>query len=96
MAHPQSFLVTEAARDELLAMLEQAEAPDEAAARFVIEGTQLRLTIDERQTGDARVDHAGRTVLVLDPRVAKLLRHHQLDRAETDEGFGLSLTQRSV
>ena len=87
-------MVTEAARDELLTMLEHADVADDAAARFIIDGKELRLTIDERQFGDASVTHAGRTVLVLAPRVARLLRHHQLDRAETDEGYGLSLTQR--
>ncbi len=88
------LMVTEAARDELLELLEQSEAPDDAAARFVIDGKELRLTIGPQEFGDAKVDHAGRTVLALAPRVAKLLDNHQLDRAETDEGFGLSLTPR--
>ncbi len=89
-----SLMVTEAARDELLNMLEEAEVPDVSAARFVIDGKALRLTISRRKRGDAKVEHAGRTVLVLGPRVARLLDNHQLDKVETDEGYGLSLTQR--
>jgi hypothetical protein len=89
-----SLMVTEAARDELLNMLEEAEAPDASAARFVIDGKALRLTISRRKRGDAKVEHAGRTVLVLGPRVARLLDNHQLDKVETDEGYGLSLTER--
>ncbi|MEM9753971.1 MAG: hypothetical protein AAF916_11395 [Planctomycetota bacterium] len=87
-------MVTEAARDELLNMLEEAEVPDASAARFVIDGKALRLTISRRKRGDAKVEHAGRTVLVLGPKVAQLLDNHQLDKVETDEGYGLSLTER--
>ncbi|MEM1098727.1 MAG: hypothetical protein AAGH92_08055 [Planctomycetota bacterium] len=89
-----SLMVTEAARDELLNMLEEAEVPDASAARFVIDGKSLRLTISRRKRGDAKVEHAGRTVLVLGPKVARLLDNHQLDKVETDEGYGLSLTER--
>ena len=88
------LMVTEAARDELLNMLTEAEVPDASAARFVIDGKALRLTISRRKRGDAKVEHAGRTVLVLGPRVARLLKNHQLDKVETDEGYGLSLTER--
>ncbi|MEM7577046.1 MAG: hypothetical protein AAF328_06170 [Planctomycetota bacterium] len=89
-----SLMVTEAARDELLNMLEEAEVPDISSARFVIDGKALRLTISRRKRGDAKVEHAGRTVLVLGPKVAQLLDNHQLDKVETDEGYGLSLTER--
>lgn len=80
------FCVTEAARDELIDMLERVDAPDHRAARFVVRGDRLKLTIDRRRTGDVKVDHAGRTVLVLDAQVANLLNGQQLDKADLGAG----------
>ena len=88
------FCVTEAARDELMEMLERVDAPEDRAARFVVRGDRLKLTIDERRSGDAEVHHAGRTVLVLDERVAGLLDGQQLDKA--DLGAGGRLKRRGL
>ncbi|BAM03219.1 hypothetical protein [Phycisphaera mikurensis] len=88
------FCVTEAARDELIEMLERVDAPDSRTARFVVRGDRLRLTIDQRRRGDVRVDHAGRTVLVLGPDVADLLDGQQLDKA--DLGSGGRLKRRGL
>lgn len=82
-----SFRVTEAARDELMGLLDRLGLPEERAARFVVQGDRLRLTFDERRTGDVGVALAGRTVLVLDPEVADLLDGQQLDRAHIGERF---------
>ena len=80
------FCVTEAARDELIEMLERIDAPEHRAARFVVKGNHVRLTIDRRRSGDVRVDHAGRTVLVLDEEVAEQLGGHLLDKARPGTG----------
>ena len=89
------FCVTEAARDELIEMLERVDAPDHRAARFVVRGDRLKLTIDERRSGDAAVRHAGRTVLVLDEQVAGLLDGQQLDKADLS-GAGGRLKRRGL
>lgn len=82
-----SFQVTEAARDELMGLLERLGLPEERSARFVVRGDRLRLTFDQRRSGDVGVELAGRTVLVLDPEVANLLDGQQLDRAQMGDRF---------
>ncbi len=91
--------VTEAARDELIELLERSDQPAGRVPRFVVRGDRLKLTLDQRRRGDARVDHAGRTVLVLDPAVAGLLDDQQLDRIPPNTGRltlrGLTLTNQT-
>lgn len=83
--------VTEPALAHLADMLQQSDAPDDAAIRFVVsqEGVQLALA----QTDDAAetFDHDGKTVLVLDEQTSQLLADRVLQTEETPEGTSLKL-----
>ncbi len=46
------FILTDAAREHLSELLDQAQAPEGAAARVVIEDEGLTLSIDHPQEGD--------------------------------------------
>jgi hypothetical protein len=71
--------VTNAAGDYLNNMLESARAPAESAVRLEVTKEGLIAAIDEERPGDARVDHEGRKVLVLDQHAAQVLSEKTLD-----------------
>lgn len=83
--------VTTAAAAHLAQMLGAAEAPDDVAVRFVVEGSSLALTLDRPGPGDATFDHSGRMVLLLDEDVSELLADNTLDVEQTDAGSKLEL-----
>jgi Fe-S cluster assembly iron-binding protein IscA len=83
--------VTEPASAHLAKLLDDAEAPDGAAARFVSGEEGLALQLDQPKDDDQTVDHQGRTVLLLDPEIADLLQDKTLDVRETEEGTALEL-----
>jgi Fe-S cluster assembly iron-binding protein IscA len=83
--------VTEPASAHLAKLLDDAEAPEGAAARFVQGEQGLALQVDEPKQDDQTHDHQGRTVLLVDPQVAELLQDKTLDVRETEEGTALEL-----
>lgn len=83
--------VTDNAGKHMANLLENANAPDEASLRFVVDGDSLGLTIDQPQDGDQTFEHDGRTVLLLDEKVGQLLDERTLDVQDTDDGARLSL-----
>jgi hypothetical protein len=87
------FTMTEAAGSYLTTVLDNANASEEAAIRFVLEGNTLAPRLDHAHPGDATFDHAGRRVLVLDTQVSELLTDSTLDVQATDEGPKLILLQ---
>ena len=83
--------VTESAKHTLAKMLDDANAPDDKAARFVTQGDQITLALDQQKEGDKAVDHDGRTLLLLSPDVDAALDGKELDLIETPQGSGLGL-----
>jgi Fe-S cluster assembly iron-binding protein IscA len=83
--------VTEPASQHLAKLLDDAEAPEGAAARFVHGENGLALQVDEPKDDDQTHEHQGRTVLLIDPQVADLLQNKTLDVRETEEGTALEL-----
>jgi Fe-S cluster assembly iron-binding protein IscA len=83
--------ITEAAGTHLVGLLDSSEAPDGAAARFVADAQGLSLKLDQPREGDEKVEHDGRTVLLMDDRVSQLLSNMTLDIEKTDEGQALTL-----
>ena len=79
------------AGEHLKSLLEQAEAPENAAARFVASDDGLSLHVDEPRPGDETIEHEGRTVLLLDAQIAELLADRTLDIEQTEEGPALTL-----
>ena len=88
------FQVTPAAEAHLAGMLAEASAPEDTAVRLVNEEDRLRLEADNPQPQDTTFEHDGRTVLVVDPRVAELLDGHTLGVEEGDEGTQLALSRQ--
>lgn len=85
--------VTDDAKQMLVQMLDNADAPDGKAARFITDGQQMQLTLDDPQAEDAKVDLDGRTVLILSPQVSTLLDGQELDKVQTEKGEGLTLRE---
>jgi Fe-S cluster assembly iron-binding protein IscA len=83
--------VTDPAGAHLAKLLDDAEAPEGAAARFVAGEDGLALQVDEPRDDDQSHDHQGRTVLLVGPDVAELLQDKTLDVRETEEGTALEL-----
>jgi len=83
--------VTDPASAHLAKLLEDAEAPDNAAARFVAGEEGLALQVDEPKEDDQAHQHQGKTVLLIDPEMAELLQDKTLDVRETEEGTALEL-----
>ncbi|HEX7009559.1 MAG TPA: hypothetical protein VF184_06225 [Phycisphaeraceae bacterium] len=83
--------LTETARAHLARLLNEAGAPEDAAARFVAGPQGLTLYLDNLRPGDETFEYEGRTVLVLDEQVADILSERTLDVEETEEGPTLTL-----
>lgn len=71
--------VTKAAGGYLVDVLDRANAPGPAAVRILVRPDGLKTTIDEQREGDLIFEHDGRTVLVLDQKVASHLSERTLD-----------------
>ena len=87
--------VTDPACQHLAKLLEDAEAPENAAARFVAGEEGLALQVDEPKQDDQEHQHQGKTVLLIDPEMAELLQDKTLDVRETEEGTALELHDNS-
>jgi hypothetical protein len=85
------FVMTENAGEFLCAVLEKAQAPEEAAIRFALEGDSLVSKLDKPRDGDAVFDHNGRNVLVMEERVSQLLAGSTLELQPSPEGEKLVL-----
>lgn len=83
--------LTPAAGEHLLKLLDEAGAPQDAAARFVASPEGLTLHLDKQRPGDDAVAHDGRTVLLMDEQVSELLEERTLDLEEAEDGLSLTL-----
>jgi len=83
--------VTTAAGEYLSNVLETANAPAEAAVRLSLRAEGLSASIDTERPGDARIDHEGRKVLVLDHQAASALNEKTLDLQATPDGHQLGI-----
>jgi hypothetical protein len=80
------FTITEAAGQYLTMTLERANAPQDHAIRFVLNGDELSPKLDTPRPGDQTFDYAGRKVLLLDPGACEYLGDATLDVRATEEG----------
>jgi len=85
------FMMTETAGEYLTAVLDNANASEETAIRFVFEGNTLTPKLDNARPGDEKFDYAGRMVLILDTHVSRALDDSTLDVEATNEGPKLIL-----
>ena len=88
--------MTEAAGSHLQTLLDKANAPDDAALRFVPGQQGLELTMDKPRDNDQQLEHGGQTVLLLDETLASKLEQYTLDATQTEQGTTLSLEAQSA
>jgi Fe-S cluster assembly iron-binding protein IscA len=83
--------VTKAAGTRLAHYIERQQCRPAVAVRLTQDGRRIMTTVDEKRPGDTTFEHQGRTVLLLDERLAQLLADETLDIRQTDEGDRLTL-----
>lgn len=83
--------VTDAAKDRLVVKLDRRKAGEGQGLRFRRTKTGWRLRLDRARPEDTTFTHAGRHVLLLDPRVAVAIADRTLDVRQTDDGPRLTL-----
>ena len=81
------FIITDAAGEYLITVLERAKASEDTAVRIrVHDDDALSPVLDTPRPGDESFDHQGRLVLVLDARARDYLGDTMLDIEETPDG----------
>jgi Fe-S cluster assembly iron-binding protein IscA len=83
--------ITEAAGEHLATLLDNADAPQETAIRFIFEDNTVKSALDSARPGDTTFEHENRTVLLLDAAVSEALNASTLDVQPTDDGKSLVL-----
>ena len=71
--------VSYTAAEHLAHMLADANAPEDAVIRFVLDGDRFKLGVDTVKPGDTTFDHLKKVVLAIDEQVSKLLADRKLD-----------------
>ncbi len=84
--------MTDAAGEHLVVLLDNANAPDEAAVRLVMSEGGLGMRADTAKPEDVTFEHDGRTVLLASKDVADALDGRTLDAVETENGTGLTIS----
>jgi len=84
--------LTPQASEHLANLLNESDAPDEAAVRLVVREQGLALATDEPKPEDTTFDHDGKTVLVLDQQVAEALADRTIDVEDSAQGKALSIS----
>ena len=85
------FTITDAAGEHLTTLLDNANAPQETAIRFILAGNSVKSVMDSARPGDTTLEHENRTVLLLDAEVSQALAASTLDVQSTDDGKSLVL-----
>jgi Fe-S cluster assembly iron-binding protein IscA len=75
-------------------MLAEANVPDDAVVRVVVEGRGVDLGIDIVRPGDTTFDHGGKVVLAIDEQASELLADRKLDVKVTGEESQLVLIEQ--
>ena len=82
------------AGEHLDLLLAEANAPDGAVIRVVVEGRGVDLGIDIVRPGDTTFDHGGKVVFVIDEQTSEDLADMHLDVEVTGEESQLVLTEQ--
>ncbi|MHC4063873.1 MAG: hypothetical protein ACYSUI_05155 [Planctomycetota bacterium] len=78
--------VTAGAGTRLAHIIDRQERLEEVAVPLTHDGRRIAMTTDEERPGDATFEHKGRTVLLLDERVSRLLEDETLDVQQSGRG----------
>jgi len=83
--------VTEAAREQMAAVLSKAHDADGLAVRIILTGEGFTLGLEARRPEDETFEHEGKIVLVAGKRVLQMLRDKTIDVSNTDHGPELTV-----
>ncbi len=86
--------VSYTASEHLDLMLAEANVPNDAVVRVVVEGRGVDLGIDIVRPGDTTFDHGGKVVLAIDEQASELLADRKLVVQGTGEESHLILTEQ--
>ncbi len=75
-------------------LLAEANAPDDAAIRMVVDGDGFSLEIDTARPDDTTFDHGEKVVLAIDAQVSELLADKKLNVTFIEEEPELILIER--
>jgi Fe-S cluster assembly iron-binding protein IscA len=88
--------VTQDAKNVLADILDRGNAPQEMALRLVAESGALHLKPDQERPEDTSFDHDGKTVLIVDEKLASDLNDVVLDAQQTPDGPQLTLNREGA
>lgn len=93
----RTLTVTRDASELLSKILAREEAAGGVVVRFSLaEDGSFSLSLGSERPDDETFAHDGRTVLVMEPAVARRLENDTLDVEESPDGLGLTLTDRGA
>ena len=81
--------VTEQATSHLKKVLDRPEVPQDKCIRIHRKGPEFSLVYDEKSDGDKAYEHDGKTVLVVDEKLAEALDDKTIDLEIAQEGARL-------
>lgn len=90
------FEVTERASAQLAEMLTKAQAPDNAAIRFTVNGDRLEPRVDEPHDNDSIYRCGERIVLLVQPAMAEALANRVLDIEDSPAGLQLTIRNKEA
>jgi hypothetical protein len=74
-------------------VLNNEDCPDGVAVRFVCQESGISLVLDNEKPDDSKIEHEGRTVLLLDQTAAEHLAEERLDVEQAEDGVKMFLTR---
>jgi Fe-S cluster assembly iron-binding protein IscA len=84
--------VTDEAKAHLATILDENDIPTEQTVRLMTGPNGLGLAPDMPKDEDTTFDHAGRTVLAIEPAIADQLDGRTMDVEQTAEGVQIKLS----
>ncbi len=88
------FSLSYTAAEHLAYELAQANAPEDAVIRVVVEDGEFGLAMDTVQPGDTTFAHAERTVLAIDAQISESLADKRLDLHVEDDQPELAIVEQ--
>jgi len=80
----------------LATMLDNSEAPEGSAARFVATEEGAGLTLDTPNEGDTVIESGDRAVLLLDEPMAEQMDNMKLTVEQTEQGAALAVSPQQA
>jgi len=79
-------VVTDAAAEQIVAVLQGRNIPEDVAVRLNLVEESLAFEVSQKRADDMMFVYEGRVILLLDARTALSLASHTIDSRQTAEG----------